>query len=74
MAILNLSVTVPDAQLPRVQAAARAAFEDPNMTNNQMIERIRQETISMIKGMVQRYEKGLLVAAAEAPVALVDAT
>lgn len=74
MATLNLSVIIPDAQLSRVQAAARSAYEDPNMTNSQMIERIRQDTILMIKGMVQRYEKALLVAAAEAPIVLVDAT
>lgn len=65
MAVLNLSVTVPDAQIARVQAAARGTFGQVDdglggkrdMTNAELVERLRQETIYMIKRMVFAYEK-----------------
>lgn len=82
MASLNLSVTIPDVQLPRVQAAARATYGQVSdgaggfrdMTNAEIVERIRQEVISMLKGVVHNAEKRALVQAAEAPIAQVDAT
>ena len=82
MATINLSVTIPDAQLPRVQAAARGMFgqvDDGNgglrdMTNNEVVARLKLETILMIKSIVHRYERSVLVAAAEAPIADIDAT
>jgi hypothetical protein len=82
MATINLSVAVPDAQLPRVQAAARATFGQVDdgagglrdMTNNEVVARLKFETVQMIKSIVHRHEKAVLVAAAEAPIADVDAT
>lgn len=82
MATLNLSVAIPDAQLPRVQAATRAFYGQVetspgvfrDMTNAEIVERLRQEVILTIKGIVHRHEKAVLVAAAEAPIADVDAT
>lgn len=82
MAVLNLSVTIPDAQLPRVQNATRATFGQVpdgaggfrDMTNAEIVERIRQEVIQMLKGIVRRHERAALVAAAEAPIVDVDAT
>lgn len=65
MATLNLSVNVPDAQIPRVQAAARAAFgQVPNgagglrdMTNAEVQERLRLEVIAMLKSLVKQQER-----------------
>ncbi len=74
MAVLNLSVTIPDAELPRVQTAARDMFNDPAMTNGQIQEALRQEVISMIKGMVRRFERKVAVLAAEDGTYNVDAT
>lgn len=67
MAVINLAITVPDAQIGRVQAAARATFGQVSdgaggfrdMTNAEIVERIRQETIHMIKRMVFAHEKRL---------------
>lgn len=82
MATINLSITVPDAQLPRVQTAARATFgrvDDGagglrDMTNAEIVERLRQEVISMIKQLAQRSERKAAVLAAEAPIIDVSAT
>lgn len=60
MATIPLTITVPDAQMSRVQAACRATFGQVDngagglrdMTNAEIIERLRQDVISMIKGMV----------------------
>ncbi len=82
MAVLNLSITVPDAQLSRVQTAARTTFGQVSdgaggfrdMTNAEILERLRQEMILMIKSMVQRSERLALIQASEAPITPVDAT
>lgn len=82
MATVNLSIVVPDAQLARVQAAARSTFGQiddgagglRDMTNAEIVERIRQEVILMVKALVLKAERRVLVQAAEAPITTVDAT
>lgn len=82
MATINLSVTVPDAQLPRVQTAARLTFGQVpdgsggfrDMTNTEIVERIRQEVILMLKQLVFRSERQVAIAAAEQPPADLSAT
>lgn len=82
MATINLSVTVPDAQLPRVQTAIRATYGQVDdgagglrdMTNAEIVERIRKEVIAMVKGMVLRHERRVLEQQAESPIVEVDAT
>lgn len=82
MATLNMNINIPDAQMPRIQAAARATYgQVPDglggmreMTNPELTERMRQDFILTLKGMVQRYERQLLVQQAEAPITDVDAT
>ena len=74
MAILNLSITVPDAQVSRVQDAARGIFEMPAATNPEIIEKLRQETILMVKGIVLRWEKRQAITTAENAPYIVDAT
>jgi len=79
MAILNLSVTIPDDQVLRLQAAARAQFGQVddgagglrNMTNVEITERIRQDVISTLKQMVRRHERQAALLAAEASVTIV---
>lgn len=69
MAVLDLSVTVADADYPRLIQAAKAAMIDrlpPNPTDAMVIEGIRQHGIQLMRSMVRNYEKGLAVAAAEA--------
>ena len=73
MAVVNLSVTIPDPQVPRVLAAAKAAW-GPAMTDAQIQEQLRQEVIQIIKGLVLRYERDIAVRAAEDALYTVDAT
>lgn len=82
MAILNLSVNVPDAQLPRVQAAAKFIFGQVDdgagglrdMTNAEIVARLKLETIQMIKSIVHRAERQIALAAAENLDTNLDAT
>jgi hypothetical protein len=82
MAVLNLSVTVPDDQIARLQAAARAQFgQVPNgsggfrdMTPAEIQERIRQDIISTLKQMTRRHERQTALLAAEASVILITAS
>jgi hypothetical protein len=74
MAILNFSITVPDAQVSRVQTAVKSYLGDPDMTNATAVEGMRQEFIARIKEIVVAYEKTAAVAAAEAANYSVDAT
>lgn len=82
MATITLVINVPDAQIPRVQAAARATFGPVDdgagglrpMTNAEITERFRQEFVTMIKGIVRSSERAAAIAAAEALEPVVDAT
>lgn len=82
MAILNLSVTIPNAQISRVQTAVRAAFGQVpdgtggmrDMTDEELVEKLRQDVIQTIKGMVIQHERSAAIAAAEKLEPVVDAT
>lgn len=66
MSTLDLRVTVSDKDMPRLLAAARAVFGNPEMTEAEIVERIRQHGISLIKTMIANYERKAAIAAAEA--------
>lgn len=82
MAILNLSVTIPDEDVKRVHAAIRASFGV--MTNgvnslkdakeDDVVERLRQDIIQTIRGMVISYERREAITAAEKLDPVVDVT
>lgn len=66
MATVNLAITIPDDQVDRMRAGLRAYWgkiEDPpgsgqmrEMTNAEVVERLRKETIGNIKLMVKKAE------------------
>jgi hypothetical protein len=82
MAILNLSVTVPDAEVARLQAAARGHFgqvddgagELRDLSNAEITERLRQDVVAMLKQMVRRHERQAALLAAEASVTIISAS
>jgi hypothetical protein len=74
MATIALSIVIPDAQVPRVQDAIRGLYNMPTATNAELIEKLRQETISTVKSLVLRWERQQAVATAENAVYNVDAT
>lgn len=65
MAVLNLSVTISDADLARLLEAARATFSADTLTVEQMTEMLRQYGVNQMRQMVKNYERRLAVAAAE---------
>lgn len=65
MAVLDLRVTVSNADMPRLLAAARAVFGE-NATEAEIVEAIRQHGIQLIGQMVRNHERKLAIAAAEA--------
>ena len=82
MAVINLSVTVPNAQVPRLEAAAKAAFGQVpdgaggmrDLTSQEIVDRLKLEVISILKGMVIRYERSQAIKAAESLEPVLDAT
>lgn len=74
MAVLNFSITIPDAQVARAQTAIKAYLGDPLMTNAVAIEGLRQEFIARIKEIVLRQERSAAVVVAETANYSVDAT
>lgn len=65
MATLDLSVTISDADLPRLLAASRAVFGNQDLTVEQMTEMLRQYGIGQMHEMVRNYERKVAVAVAE---------
>lgn len=65
MAVLDLSVTIDDADLPRLIAAARDVFFDPNLTEAQITEMLRQYGIQQMQQLVKNYERRTAISAAE---------
>lgn len=65
MAVLNLSVTIDDADLPRLLAAAREAFGNPELNEAQVTEMLRQYGINQMQQLVKNHERRIAIAAAE---------
>lgn len=65
MTVLDLSVTIDDADYPRLITAAREVFSDPNLTEAQVTELMRQYAIQQMKQLVKNYEHRMAIAAAE---------
>lgn len=73
MAIMNLAITVPDAQLSRVTSALKTYLGNPAMTNAEAQEGFRLQVVARLKEIVTRMEKEAAIAAAEAASYSVDA-
>ena len=65
MATLNLSVTIADQDLPRLLEACRDVFGNPELTEAQMTEMLRQYGITQMTQLVHNYERKLAIKAAE---------
>lgn len=65
MAVLNLSVTIDDADLPRLLSAAREVFSNPELTQDQVVEMLRQYGIQQMQQLVKNYERKAAITAAE---------
>ena len=75
MATLTFSVTVPDAQVPRVVAALRHAFNAPDATQAELVAMFRQGVRDRLVSIVRTYETNQArKAAEEVVVAPIDAT
>ena len=65
MAVVTLTINIPDGQMPRVLAAARDTWGQVpdgsggmrDMTNGEITERFRQEVITLIKTIVRNSER-----------------
>jgi len=64
MTTLTLSVTFPDAQLPRVKAAAEAHYGTA-LTNAQLQAALKADVVAMVKSMVRKYEQKTALTNAE---------
>lgn len=65
MAVLNMSITIDDADLPRLMAACRDVFGNPDLTQEAVTEMLRQYGVQQMQQLVKNYERRLAVAAAE---------
>jgi hypothetical protein len=74
MATMNISITVPDAQLSRVQTALKTYLGNPAMTNPEAVEGFRLQCVARLKEIVAITEQRAAIAAAEAANYSVDAT
>lgn len=65
--VLDLSVTISDADYPRLMAAARSAFTDipKEAPDSVIIEALRQNGMMQMKGLVRAYERAIAIKAAE---------
>ena len=73
MAVMNLAITVPDAQLSRVQSALKTYLGNPAMTNAEAQEGFRLQVVARLKEIVARVEKEAAIAAADSASYSVDA-
>lgn len=76
MAVINLAITIPDAQMARVQAALKAHWAvagQPALTNAEVVEKLRMSLISNIKDICKRTEEDAAKATALATVTEVGA-
>jgi hypothetical protein len=83
MATINLNLTVPDAQVPRVVAALSKKFgqiDDPlgsgifrDRTNAELLALLREDVRQTIISAVKRFEQQTAIDTARASVADIDA-
>lgn len=66
MAVVNLSITVADADVNRVLNAALATWNIPSATPAEAQERLRQEVIGIVRRIVYETERRVAKDAAEA--------
>ena len=74
MATLAFNINVPDADVPRVVAALKYAFNVPTATQPQLMELVRQEVRDKLISLVRNYEELQQKQAASAPVTPLPAT
>lgn len=65
MAVLDLRVTIADDDVPRLIAAARDVFGNPELELPQITEMLRQYGISQMTQLVHNYERKTAIVAAE---------
>lgn len=73
MATINLAIVIPDAQMPRVQAAMRANWGQA-LTNADLIERLRVAVMANITDITRRFEQDAAKATAVSGVSDVSTT
>lgn len=72
MATLNLSVTIADQDLPRLIAACRDVFGNPELTEAQIVEMLRQYGITQMTQLVHNYERRVAIKSAEDAAYLIE--
>ena len=73
MAVMNLSVTISDEDVPRLMNAARSVFPMPidaegkerQLTDAEVVEYLRQHGIGLMRQLVRNYERAIAMKAAE---------
>ena len=60
MAVFNLAITVPDAEVPRVQAALQARYAVT--TNASAVEALRQDIAIYLRNLVMQEERKAQIA------------
>jgi hypothetical protein len=73
MASVNITLTVPDEHLPRLQAAMRTRF-GAGLTNAEIVEQIRQNLIRELIAFTRQVEREQARIAAEQGVTLISIT
>ena len=71
MATINLAITIPDEQVPRLQAAMRRKFGG-GLTNEQIIERVRLNLVIDLIAFVRQQEREAALASAAQSVTPVE--
>lgn len=56
MAELSITISVPDQQLPRMLAAFRRRFKNPDLTQDQMLAGLKANAIDQIANVVRAEE------------------
>lgn len=73
MAVINLSITIADPEVPRIITACKAVW-GPQMTDVEIVERLRQQVITTVKAVVFDHERNTAVNTAMNAAYVVDIT